>query len=46
MASLDRIEIEGYRSIKKLKLCLKAINILIGANGAGKSNLGRVWSAR
>lgn len=39
MASLDRIEIEGYRSIKKLKLRLKAINILIGANGAGKSNL-------
>lgn len=39
MASLDRIEIEGYRSIKKLKLRLRAINILIGANGAGKSNL-------
>jgi predicted ATPase len=39
MASLDRIEIEGYRSIKKVKLRLKAINILIGANGAGKSNL-------
>jgi predicted ATPase len=39
MASLDRIEIEGYRSIKKLKLRLKSINILIGANGAGKSNL-------
>jgi predicted ATPase len=39
MASLDRIEIEGYRSIKRLKLRLKAINILIGANGAGKSNL-------
>lgn len=39
MASLDYIEIEGYRSIKKLKLRLRAINILIGANGAGKSNL-------
>jgi len=39
MARLDRIEIEGYRSIKKLKLRLKAINILIGANGAGKSSL-------
>lgn len=39
MAGLDRIEIEGYRSIKKLELRLKAINILIGANGAGKSNL-------
>jgi predicted ATPase len=39
MASLDHVEIEGYRSIKKLKLRLKAINLLIGANGAGKSNL-------
>ena len=39
MPGLDRIEIEGYRSIKKLKLRLKAINILIGANGTGKSNL-------
>lgn len=39
MARLDSIEIEGYRSIKKAKLRLEQINILIGANGAGKSNL-------
>lgn len=39
MPHLDRIEIEGYRSIRKLRLDLKAINILIGANGSGKSNL-------
>jgi predicted ATPase len=39
MASLDRIEIDGYRSIKKLKLDFRSINILIGANGSGKSNL-------
>ncbi|OAV76073.1 cobalt transporter ATP-binding subunit [Bacteroidales bacterium Barb7] len=35
---MDYIEIEGYKSIKKLHLDLKPINILIGANGAGKSN--------
>ncbi len=35
---LDRIEIEGYKSIKRLSFDLKPLNILIGANGAGKSN--------
>ncbi|CAN5375908.1 AAA family ATPase [soil metagenome] len=35
---IDYIEIEGYKSIKKAKVDLKPINILIGANGAGKSN--------
>ncbi|GAB6012180.1 AAA family ATPase [Viscerimonas tarda] len=35
---MDYIEIEGYKSIKELHLELKPINILIGANGAGKSN--------
>jgi predicted ATPase len=39
MARLDHIEIEGYRSIRTLKLDLNALNILIGANGSGKSNL-------
>ena len=33
------IEIKGYKSIKHLKLDLLPINILIGANGAGKSNI-------
>jgi predicted ATPase len=37
--SLDKIEIKGFKSIKELNLELKNINILIGANGAGKSNL-------
>lgn len=32
------IEIEGFKSIKHLKLELKPVNILIGSNGAGKSN--------
>ena len=35
---LQKIQIEGYKSIKKLELALKPINILIGANGAGKTN--------
>jgi predicted ATPase len=35
---LQRIKIEGFRSIRALKLDLGPINILIGPNGAGKSN--------
>lgn len=35
---MDYIEIKGYKSIKDIHLDLKPINILIGANGSGKSN--------
>lgn len=35
---MDKIEIKGYKSFKELKLNLLPINILIGANGSGKSN--------
>jgi len=35
---LDRIKIEGYKSIRDLDLQLKPINILIGSNGVGKTN--------
>jgi predicted ATPase len=35
---LQKIKIEGYKSIKKIDLALKPINILIGSNGVGKSN--------
>lgn len=35
---LSKIELKGYKSIKDLSLDLKNINILIGANGSGKSN--------
>ena len=35
---LDRIKIRGYKSIRELDLPLGPINILIGSNGAGKSN--------
>jgi predicted ATPase len=35
---MQKIKIEGYKSIKSLELPLRPINILIGANGSGKSN--------
>ncbi|MDL2262072.1 AAA family ATPase [Bacteroidales bacterium OttesenSCG-928-I21] len=35
---MDYIEINGYKSIKAAKVELRPINILIGANGSGKSN--------
>lgn len=38
--SLDQITIAGYKSIRELKdFKLGRLNVLIGANGAGKSNL-------
>lgn len=38
MPSLDRIEVHGFKSIRKVDLQLRTLNVLIGANGAGKSN--------
>ncbi len=35
---IERIIIENFKSIRKLDLDLKPVNILVGANGAGKSN--------
>lgn len=35
---MDYIEIAGYKSIKSERINLTPINILIGANGSGKSN--------
>lgn len=35
---LDRIQVEGFKSIKSANIKLEPLNILIGANGAGKSN--------
>ena len=37
--TIERVEIAGYKSIAETQLDLKRINVLIGANGAGKSNL-------
>ena len=39
MNSLKRLNLGGFKSIKSIDLELHALNILIGANGAGKSNL-------
>lgn len=35
---IKHITLENYKSIKKLDLELKPLNVLIGSNGAGKSN--------
>jgi len=36
---LRRVSLKGFKSIKEMDLELCALNVLIGANGAGKSNL-------
>lgn len=41
---LSRIDISGYRSIKQCSIELKKTNVLIGSNGAGKSNFISVFS--
>lgn len=35
---LKKIQIKGYKSIQEMELELSPINVLIGANGSGKSN--------
>lgn len=35
----DHINIEGYRRIANLRLSLKSLNVVIGANGSGKTSL-------
>ena len=39
MAMLRRVILNGFKSIKAMDLELRSLNVLIGANGAGKSNL-------
>ncbi len=39
MAILRRIILNGFKSIQSMDLELRSLNVLIGANGAGKSNL-------
>ncbi len=36
--TLDRVVIEGYKSIRECRLELRPLNVLVGPNGAGKSN--------
>src|SRR5438874_12651153 len=40
MAALDEITLKGFKSIRELTdFKLEKLNVLVGANGAGKSNL-------
>lgn len=39
MDKLQRLRLRGFKSIQNMDLELTDLNILIGANGAGKSNL-------
>jgi len=39
MNRLNRLSVRGFKSIRELDLELDNVNVLIGGNGAGKSNL-------
>ena len=39
MDSIGRIKIQGFKSIQSLEFDISSINVLVGANGSGKSNL-------
>ncbi|MBI1913662.1 MAG: AAA family ATPase [Planctomycetes bacterium] len=39
VAQLTSLRLAGWKSIRDAKIELRSLNILIGANGAGKSNL-------
>jgi len=39
MNQLDQLSIEGFRSIREATVEFRPLNVFIGANGAGKSNL-------
>ena len=42
--AIKKLSIAGFKSIRELKdLELKSLNVLIGANGAGKSNFIQVF---
>lgn len=38
MPPLDKIRVAGFKSIRDQEIRLRSLNVLIGANGAGKSN--------
>ena len=44
MPAIDRIAIKGFKSIREVDVNLRDINVLIGANGSGKSNFLGVFS--
>ena len=44
MPALENISIKGFKSIRDIEVELRDINVLIGANGSGKSNFLEVFS--
>lgn len=44
MPGIERITVHGFKSIREMSLELRALNVLIGANGSGKSNFIGVFS--
>jgi len=42
--NLQKISVEGFKSIKSLTLNIDFVNVLLGANGAGKSNFLSLFS--
>jgi predicted ATPase len=42
--AIDFVTVKGFKSIASLKVDLRPINVLIGANGSGKSNFVAVFS--
>ena len=44
MPTLESISIKGFKSIREVEVKLRDINVLIGANGSGKSNFIEVLS--
>ena len=44
MNLFEKIEVDGFRRLRSVKLKLKPLNVLIGANGSGKTSLLDVFS--
>jgi predicted ATPase len=41
MADVTELRVEGYRSIRALRVPLRRVNVIVGPNGVGKTNLYR-----
>lgn len=39
VGKLEKVIVEGFKSLKKIDLQLGSVNILVGTNGSGKSNM-------
>jgi AAA15 family ATPase/GTPase len=36
---INRVRIQGYKSLRDVELCLRPLTVIFGPNAAGKSNL-------